>query len=59
MADVGDIKPTQPVWPKRPADKTGPGGRRPDLPSKERRPSPDDKDRKDEGRDDGHFDDYA
>lgn len=57
MAEIGDIKPAQPVWQKRPADRVGPDSRQPRPPARER-PRPED----DKGEEDprgGKIDEYA
>jgi hypothetical protein len=56
MPEIGDIKPTQPTWGKRPIDRTGPDPRQPKAPVREK-PR-----RKDDDKDDsrgGQIDEYA
>jgi len=57
MADVGDIHPLQPIWPKRPNDKVGPGKAVPDSTQQDKRRERDEKDKSDDG--DEHVDEYA
>lgn len=57
MADVGDIPPLQPIWPKRPNDKVGPGKPVPDSTEQDNRHKRDKKDNSDDG--DEHVDEYA
>lgn len=61
MANVGDIKPAEPLWPRRPTGKVRPGGRRPDRPPGEHRQPDEGEDGQsdDENRDDGHIDEYV
>lgn len=57
MAEVGDIKPAEPLWPKRPPGKVGPGERHGETPPRERKRR--DGDHDEQKRDDGHIDEYA
>jgi hypothetical protein len=57
MADVGDINPLQPIWPKRPTDKVGPGKPVPDANQQEKG----NKRKKEQDSDDDgeHIDEYV
>jgi len=55
MADVRDINPLQPIWPKRPTDKVGPGRHDPEQQKKR-----DKRDEKKDSDDDGEgIDEYV
>lgn len=59
MAEVGDIKPVPPPWPRRPGGKVEPGRRQSDTPEKERKRRRDDGEGGGDGGEDGHIDVYA
>lgn len=58
MADVRDINPLQPIWPKRPPDKVGPGKSVPDANENKKRDKRDKQ--QDSDNDSGdHIDEYV
>ena len=58
MADVRDINPLQPIWPKRPTDKVGPGKTVPEVNKQEDRKKREKQDQTDNDSDD-HIDEFV
>lgn len=60
MAEIRDVNPLNPIWPRRPSDKVHPRGDESDVPQRERAPQrkrDDDSSEDDDGA--GHIDEYV